>query len=51
MKLCDRPFANVKEMNEYIVDKWNKKFLITIRFGFWEILLVQNTLIKICLIG
>lgn len=51
MKLCDRPFSNVKEMDEYIVDKWNKKFLITIRFGFWEILLVQNTLIKICLIG
>ena len=25
MKLCDRPFANVKEMDEYIVDKWNKK--------------------------
>lgn len=25
MKLCDRPFSNVKEMDEYIVDKWNKK--------------------------
>ena len=25
MKLCDRPFANVKEMDEYIVSKWNDK--------------------------
>lgn len=25
MRLCSRPFASVKEMDEYIVEKWNEK--------------------------
>lgn len=23
IKYCDRPFSNTKEMNEYIIQKWN----------------------------
>ena len=23
IKYCDRPFSNAKEMNEYIIQKWN----------------------------